>query len=172
MMYYLQLYDMITLRKATHGQYLVAASSYLGYFELAFVRARRNCLNMEEDLLTPRCGVRPHLNCNGTGLHTVKGSPLQEVVVMYIQNIPFKGLRIVPSKHVWLPFELLEKTYTSLRHIIATLTAFKLLLSPALPQREECVNSCSQNQIATFLSSGCPLAALEYQTSKPSYGVA
>lgn len=50
--------DLVTLQKATHGQYLVAASTFLGYFELAFVRARRNYLDMEEDLLTPRCGVR------------------------------------------------------------------------------------------------------------------
>ena len=50
--------DLVTLQQATHGQYLVAASTFLGYFELAFVRARRNFLDMEENLLTPRCGVR------------------------------------------------------------------------------------------------------------------
>jgi hypothetical protein len=172
--------DLVTLQEATHGQYLVATSTFLGYFELAFVRARRNYLNMEENLLTPRCGVRFWLvaqmlypaasgnakltrhvvtNCYWKILPCLrvpiicsllrKGQVVQEVVVMYLQVLPTTRIRIVPTELVWLPAEVLDCTYSCLRHVIHTLVLASLLHSPAVPQSDRCEGTYSKNVACT-----------------------
>ena len=55
---------------------------------------------------------------------------------MYLQILPSTRIRIVPTELVWLPAEVLETTYTCLRHVIHTLVLANLLHSPAVPQSD------------------------------------
>lgn len=61
---------------------------------------------------------------------------VQEVVLMYLQILPSTRIRIVPTELVWLPAEVLESTYTCIRHVIHTLVLSNLLHSPAVPQSD------------------------------------